>query len=45
MIYEQLTLAVVYYINLLVIVSGLHLVLAPYPVNTTYEDIAITDVL
>ena len=44
-IYEQLTLTAVHYTNLLATDPNLYLALAPYLVNTTYEDEAITDVL
>ena len=45
MIYKWPTLTAVYYINLLVTVSDLHLFPALYLVSTTYKDKAITDIL
>ena len=41
MIYKQLILTAVYYINLLVTISNFYLVPALYLVNTIYEDKAL----
>jgi hypothetical protein len=43
-IYKRLILTAVYCINLLVTVSNLYLVLAPYLVSTTYKDKVTTNV-
>ena len=43
--YERLILAAVYHINPLVTVPNLYLVPALYPVSTTYEDEATTNIL
>ena len=45
MIYKQLILIAVYYINLPVTISNFYLILVLYSVNTTYEDEAITNIL
>ena len=44
-IYKQLTLTAIYYINLLVTVFDLYLIPVPLPVNSTYKDKAITNIL
>ena len=45
MIYKQLILIAVYYINFLVTVFNFYLIPVPHPVSTTYEDEAITNIL
>ena len=44
-IYKRLILIAVYYINLLVTIPNLYLILVLYPVNTTYKDKAIINIL
>ena len=44
-IYKQLRLTAIYYINLLVTVSDFHLTPVPYLISTTYKDKAITNIL
>ena len=45
MIYKRLILIAIYYINLPVTVLNFYLIPVPLPVNTTYEDEAITNIL
>ena len=45
MIYKRLTLIAIYYINFLVTVPNLYLIPVLYPVNTTYKDKVITNIL
>ena len=44
-IYKRLTLIAIYYINLPVTIFNFYLILALYPVNTTYKNKAITNIL
>ena len=44
-IYQQLILIAVYYINLLVTTPDFYLILVLYLISTTYKDKAITDIL
>ena len=44
-IYKWLILTAIYCINLLVIIPDFYPIPVPYPVNTTYEDKAITNIL
>ena len=44
-IYKQLILIAIYYINLLVTIPDFYLIPVLYPVSTTYKDKAITDIL
>ena len=45
MIYKRPTLTAIYCIDLLVTVPNLYLILVSLPVNTTYKDEAITNIL
>ena len=45
MIYKQLILTAVYYINLPVTIPNLYLILVLYLISTTYKDKAIINIL
>ena len=44
-IYKQLTLIAIYYINFLVTIPNFYLIPVLHPVSTTHEDEAITNIL